>query len=143
MFTRLGIDRLESNSLVAKELQKLLKIPIDNYNNLLTVLQLQHYAALMQQLDYNGRKLLSIYILNNALDSETIITSQEQVEQALSLVSTLISDQSDQPKEEFDLEELSEEQGLLARFIHQFKSNVADQQYLVLSAARKVSNNNF
>lgn len=138
VFKRLGLERFESNTLVAKELQKLLKIPIDNYNNLLTVLKLQHYAELMQHLDYYGRKMLSIYILNNALDSETLITTQEQVEQALNLVKTLVSDQSDQPKGEVDLEELAEEQGLLARFIHQFKSTSADQQYLVLSAARKV-----
>ncbi|KAK5647170.1 hypothetical protein RI129_002062 [Pyrocoelia pectoralis] len=132
------MERFEANSLVGKELQKLLRIPIDNYNNLLTVLQLQHYAPLMEHLDYNGRKLLSIYILNNALDSETVITTQEQVEQALNLVSTLVSDQSDQPKIEVDIEELAEEQGLLSRFIHQFKSTSPDQQYLVLSSARKI-----
>ncbi|KAK4885950.1 hypothetical protein RN001_002221 [Aquatica leii] len=138
VFQCLGMERFESNSMVAKELQKLLKIPIDNYNNLLTVLKLQHYATLMQHLDYNGRKTLSIYILNNALDSETVITTQEQVEQALNLVSTLVSDQSDQPKVDVDLEELAEEQGLLARFIHNFKSTSADQQYLILSSARKI-----
>lgn len=124
--------------MVAKELLKLLKIPIDQYNNLLTVLKLQHYTALMQHLDYYGRKNLSIYILNNALDNETIIPSETQVESALSLVSTIVSDQSDQPNGEIDLEEMAEEQSLLARFIHQFKASTADQQYLILSGARKV-----
>lgn len=138
IFQRMGLDRLESNSMVARELSKLLKIPLDHYNNLLTVLKLQHYAGLMQHLDYPGRKLLSIYILTNALDSETIITTQEEVEQALSLVSTLVTDQNDQPSGEIDLEELSEEQSLLARFVHQFSSNVLDQQYLILITARKV-----
>ncbi|XP_031339988.1 vacuolar protein sorting-associated protein 35 isoform X3 [Photinus pyralis] len=137
VFARLGMERFEANSSVGKELQKLLRIPIDNYNNLLTVLKLQHYATLMEHLDYNGRKLLSIYILNNALESETVISSQEQVEQALNLVSTLVSDQPDQPKIEVDIEELAEEQGLLSRFIHQFKSTSSDQQYLVLLSARK------
>ncbi|KAB0805572.1 hypothetical protein PPYR_02542 [Photinus pyralis] len=138
VFARLGMERFEANSSVGKELQKLLRIPIDNYNNLLTVLKLQHYATLMEHLDYNGRKLLSIYILNNALESETVISSQEQVEQALNLVSTLVSDQPDQPKIEVDIEELAEEQGLLSRFIHQFKSTSSDQQYLVLLSARKI-----
>ncbi|GJQ66126.1 Vps35 [Trypoxylus dichotomus] len=92
----------------------------------------------MQHLDYSGRKLLSMYILTNALESETIVTTQEEVEQALNLVSTLISDQSDQPSGDIDLEELSEEQSLLARFIHQFRSNVLDQQYLILTGARKI-----
>ncbi|XP_022912925.1 vacuolar protein sorting-associated protein 35 [Onthophagus taurus] len=138
VFHRLGLERLESNSMVARELSKLLKIPLDHYNNLLTVLRLQHYAALMQHLDYNGRKTLSIYILNNALESETIIPTQEEVEQALNLVSTLITYQPDQPNGEIDLEELSEEQSLLARFVHQFKSDSPDQQYLILVAARKI-----
>lgn len=124
---------------MAKELLKLLKIPIDQYNNLLTVLKLQHYAGLMQHLDYQGRKSLSVYILSNALDNETIVPTEKQVEQALNLVSTIISDQTDQPQNELDLEELAEEQNLIARFVHQFKSPEADQQYLILVGARKVS----
>lgn len=97
----------------------------------------------MQYLDYNGRKLLTIYILNNALDSETSVTTPEQVEQALHVLETIICDQNDQPKVELDLEELGEEQCLLARFIHQFKSNSPDQQYLILSTARKVCSSFF
>lgn len=94
----------------------------------------------MEHLDYNGRKSLSIYILTNALDSETIIPTEKQVEHALSLVNTIVSDQTDQPSEEIDLEEVAEEQNLLARFIHQFKSTIPDQQYLMLVCARKVIN---
>jgi vacuolar protein sorting-associated protein 35 len=138
VFQRLGLEHLESNSLVAKELQKLLKIPLDNYNNLLIILKLKHYAGLMQHLDYAGRKMLSIYILNNALDNETVVPSQEETEQALNLLSPLVNDKEDQPLGEVDLEELAEEQCLLARFIHQLRSNVADDQYLILTAARKV-----
>lgn len=138
IFQRLGLDHLEMNSQVAKELQKLLKIPINHYNNLLTILQLQHYSLLMQHLDYAGRKYLSIYILNNALDNETIIPTQEETEQALNLISTLITDQADQPNVEIEKEELAEEQCLVSRFIHQLKSSVPDQHYLILTAARKV-----
>ncbi|XP_068894680.1 vacuolar protein sorting-associated protein 35 isoform X2 [Tenebrio molitor] len=138
VFQRLGLEHLESNSLVAKELQKLLKIPLDNYNNLLIILKLKHYAGLMQHLDYAGRKMLSIYILNNALDNETVVPSQEETEQSLNLLSPLVNDKEDQPLGEVDLEELAEEQCLLARFIHQLRSNVADDQYLILTAARKI-----
>lgn len=139
VFQRVGLDHLELNTMVAKELLKLLKIPVDQYNNLLTVLKLQHYIALMQHLDYNGRKNLSIYILTNALENEILVPTEKQVEQALSLVISIVSDQTDQPTGEIDLEELAEEQSLLARFIHQFKSPSADQQFLILSAARKVN----
>ncbi|XP_044263699.1 vacuolar protein sorting-associated protein 35 isoform X1 [Tribolium madens] len=138
VFQRLGLEHLESNSLVAKELQKLLKIPLDNYNNLLTILKLKHYAGLMQHLDYAGRKSLSIYILNNALDNDTIVPTQEETEQALNLLTPLVNDKEEQPLGEVDLEELAEEQCLLARFIHQLKSDVADDQYLILTASRKI-----
>ncbi|XP_018329314.1 vacuolar protein sorting-associated protein 35 [Agrilus planipennis] len=137
VFQRLGLEKVESNSSVGKELQKLLKLPVDNYNNLLTLLKLKHYPALLQHLDFYGRKYLSIYILSNALEHETVIPTQEQVEQALTLLTTVISDQSDQPKIEVDLEELAEEQSLLARLVHQFMSDIPDQQYLILTSARK------
>lgn len=135
----MGLEHLETNPPVAKELMKLLKIPVDNYNNILTVLKLHHYVDLMKHLNYYDRKSLSVYILNNILDNETIIPTQEHVEQALQLVSTLVMDQNDQPSTEIDLEELGEEQSLLARFIHQFKSDIHDQQYLILTGARKVN----
>lgn len=93
---------------------RLMKIPIDNYNNLLTVLELQHYATLMAYLSYQDRKNLAIYLLNNALDNDTVIPTPEQAEQALGLASSLITDQSDQPTG-LDPDELAEEQSLLAR----------------------------
>lgn len=136
---RLGLDHLESNGQVARELQKLLKIPLDNYNDLLVVLQLKHYAGLMQHLDYAGRKSLSIYILNNALENETVISTPDESEQALTLLATLINNQGDQPQNvEVDLEELAEEQCLLARFIHQMRAEKSDDQYMILTAARKI-----
>lgn len=138
IFQRLGIEHVAAHSAVARELQKLLKIPLDNYNNISVVLKLTHYAALMQHLDYFGRKSLNIYILNNALDNETVISTAEEAEQALTLLSTLVSDKNEQAIGELDMDELAEEQCLLARFIHQLKSDVADDQYLILTAARTV-----
>ncbi|XP_060536542.1 vacuolar protein sorting-associated protein 35 [Cylas formicarius] len=140
MFQRLGIEHLEYHSSVAKELQKLLKIPLDTYNNLIQILKLKHYAGLMQHLDYHGRKSLSIYILSNALENETVVPSPEETEQALTLLGTLVFDKSDNAGE-VDMEELAEEQSLLARFIHQLKSDVLDEQYRILNTARKILGN--
>lgn len=135
----MGIEHVDTHSPVARELQKLLKIPLDNYNDLLKILKLNRYAALMQHLDYHGRKSLNIYILTNALENDTVVPSAEEAEQALTLLSTLVSgDKDGHPIGELDMEELAEEQCLLARFVHQLKSNVADDQYLILTAARKV-----
>ena len=73
------ISSLEHGSPVSKELMRLMKIPVDSYNNILTVLQLQHFGPLFEYFDYQSRKVMSSYIIANALDNETCIPTQEQV----------------------------------------------------------------
>ncbi|KAJ9581751.1 hypothetical protein L9F63_003820 [Diploptera punctata] len=137
IFQKLNIERIEYNSAVSRELTRLMKIPVDNYNNLLTVLQLQHYAPLLDLFDYQGRKNVAAYLVTNALDNETLVPTQEQVDAVLTMLSSLIQDQADQPPGEEDPEDFAEEQGLLGRFIHHLRSEIPDQQYLILSTARK------
>ncbi|XP_020284826.1 vacuolar protein sorting-associated protein 35 isoform X1 [Pseudomyrmex gracilis] len=137
IFQKQNVDKLEYNSAVSRELVRLMKIPVDNYKNILTVLKLEHYAPLLDYFDYEGRKSLAIYIITNILDNETLIPTQEQVDAILSMVSPLVQDQPDQPIIEEDPEDFAEEQGLLGRLIHHFKSETPDQQYMILSAARK------
>lgn len=71
--------RVEYNTPVSKELLKLLKIPVQYYNNILTVLELKHFGSLMNFCDYASRKSMSCFLVNNALDNETYIPTQEQV----------------------------------------------------------------
>jgi vacuolar protein sorting-associated protein 35 len=137
IFHRLSLDHVEMASGVSRELTRLLKIPVDNYNNVLTLLKLEHFGPLLEYFDFNARKTMSIYIVNNTLDNETIISTPEQVDAVLSLVSPLIQDQSDQQQEEMDPDDFLEEQGLMGRFIHLLQADNTDQQYLVLNAARK------
>jgi len=56
-----------------------MKLPIDNYNNVLTLLKLEHFGPLFEYFDYQARKTMSIYIINNALDNDTVISTSEQV----------------------------------------------------------------
>lgn len=58
---------------------KLMKIPVDNYNDVLTLLKLEHYQPLFDYFDFPARKMLSTYIINNALDNDTPITLIDQV----------------------------------------------------------------
>ncbi|KAK9309666.1 hypothetical protein QLX08_000861 [Tetragonisca angustula] len=101
IFQKQNVDKLEYNSAVSRELVRLMKIPVDNYKNILIVLKLEHFAPLLDYFDYE------------------------------------VQDQPDQPNIEEDPEDFAEEQGLLGRLIHHFKSETADQQYMILSAARK------
>lgn len=70
---------IATSSAVSKELTRLLKIPVDTYNNLLMVLQLKHFPPLFEYFDFESRKSMSCYVLSNTLDCNTIMVSQEQV----------------------------------------------------------------
>nr|XP_002740147.1 PREDICTED: vacuolar protein sorting-associated protein 35 [Saccoglossus kowalevskii] len=137
IFNRLNLERLESSSAVCKELSRLLKIPVDNYNNLLTVLQLKHFAPLFEFFDYESRKIMAAYVINNALENSLYIPTQEQTDAVLTLVAPLVQDQNDQPQEEEDPEDFSEEQNMMGRFINLLISDDADQQYMILTTSRK------
>ncbi|XP_033104748.1 vacuolar protein sorting-associated protein 35-like [Anneissia japonica] len=137
IFQKMSVEKLKSNSPVCKELTRMLKIPIDTYNNILTVLELKSYGGLFEFLDYEPRKAISMYIINNALDHNTMVVNQEAVDGILGLVSTLVKDQEDQPEEPDDPEDFAEEQGMMGRFINLLNADNPDQQYLILNAARK------
>lgn len=72
-------SRLKYGTAVSKELMHLLKIPIDVYQNLLTVLELKHFGPLFKYFDYHGRKTMSAFLINSALENDTKILTPEQV----------------------------------------------------------------
>ena len=70
---------MDKNNAVSKELTRLLKIPVDSYNNIITLLQLEYFAPLFEYFDYSSRKEMSLYVVNNAVESALKIPTQEQV----------------------------------------------------------------
>lgn len=78
---------------------RLLKIPVDNYNNVLTILKLKHFAPLFDYFDFGTRKEMAMYVINNALDNDTFVPSQEEVDSVLQLAAPLVMEQDDQPSE--------------------------------------------
>lgn len=70
--------RIEYNTNVWKELMRLLKLPVDHYKDILTVIQLENYAPLLDYLDYAGRKTIAVYLITSVLDNGTLISTQEQ-----------------------------------------------------------------
>ncbi|XP_022818271.1 vacuolar protein sorting-associated protein 35 isoform X1 [Spodoptera litura] len=132
-----GKTHLEHNTAVFKELMKILKLPADHYKNILTLIKLQNYSPLIRHLNHPGRIMIAVHLINDVLETDCLISTPEDVESVLSMLDVLVKDQPDQPTAEPDVEDFMEEQGLLARLIHHFKSDSADRQYLILSAARK------
>ncbi|KAI4829731.1 hypothetical protein KUCAC02_001404 [Chaenocephalus aceratus] len=78
IFNKLNLEHIATSSAVSKELTRLLKIPVDTYNNVLTVLQLKHFPPLFEYFDFESRKSMSCYVLSNTLDFNTTILAQEQ-----------------------------------------------------------------
>jgi len=141
LFENADISVIEHRTPVGRELEKLLKIPIDSYNDVLIVLNLEHFIPLLTFFDYSGRREMSSYLVNNVIENYTCIPTSERVDTILTIISTLVQDQKDGPAAEKirseDLEEFTEEQSLMARLVHQFQAGDLDEQYLMLSVARK------
>ena len=85
--------RVEYLTPVGRELEKLLKIPINNFNDILTVLRLAHFAPLLRLFDFDGRKALAVFIAENVLENSTTIPTSEQVDTILDLLAPLVADQ--------------------------------------------------
>nr|CAG4649078.1 EOG090X00QE [Scapholeberis mucronata]SVE93443.1 EOG090X00QE [Scapholeberis mucronata] len=136
---KIAVEKVDFDSPLGKELNRLLRMPVSHYNSLVTLLQLPHFGQVLQRLDYNGRKSIALHLVNNALDNETYITTQEHVDAVLSMLAPLICDQPDQVLVGQDAEDFAEEQNLMARLIHLLAAEESDldQQYRMLTSARK------
>ncbi|XP_015750716.1 PREDICTED: vacuolar protein sorting-associated protein 35-like [Acropora digitifera] len=131
IFSKLNLSHMDKNNAVSKELTRLLKIPVDSYSNILTLLKLEYFAPLFEYFDYSSRKEMALYVVTNAVESALKIPTQEQVDAALNLVSTLVCDQEDQPSEPDDPEDFVDEQSLVGKFVTLLQGDTPDQQYLV------------
>lgn len=137
-------------------LLNLLLAPINNYYTVLTLLALPNYSALLSVQPFQTRRSIAHAIVSSILKNETIIETPNEVNCVLDLCSVLTRDQKDATLSSpfsgltggrntrsgsvplmMDPEEFAEEQGWLARIIHLFKSDDPDNQFVLLSTARK------
>jgi vacuolar protein sorting-associated protein 35 len=133
----LNMSCINQSLSVNQELSRLLRICIDFYNNILTILNLKYFPKLLTKFDYQSRKSLSLYLVMNILDNETLIPTDDHADNILEMLSPLIKDQEDQPADGLDADDFAEEQGIVGRFIHLLKSEHLDMQYKILQVARK------
>uniref|UniRef100_A0A1B0GA98 Vacuolar protein sorting-associated protein 35 n=1 Tax=Glossina morsitans morsitans TaxID=37546 RepID=A0A1B0GA98_GLOMM len=136
------VDKVISHMLsVNQELSRLLRICVDFYNNVLTIIQLNNFCPLLDKFDHTSRKTLALYLVMNILEYETLIPTADEADAVLNLIAPLIKDDEELASrndvEISDLEEFAEEQGIVARFVHLMKSEEPDMQYKILQVARK------
>lgn len=126
----------KTNTAAGKQLIRLLTICVSNYNDVLTLLNLEHYALLLPFLSYDGRKQVANEIIQNALTNGTLIPDAALASKLLDLISPLVRDEEDQPSSR-DEDDFVTEQHAVARLAHLFANPVLDGQYQLLVAIRK------
>jgi len=135
VFGKRGTDTVNSGTVLCREMSNLLQMPIDVYNNILTVLKLENYGPLFDHFDYNARQKMATNVVSNILENKTVIDTPELTDALMLLVAVLIQDQADQPNGEFDEETFAEEQSLVGRLVHLLFSSSPDEHYFILKKA--------
>lgn len=76
----LRVERIDAATPVGRELKRLLQLPVDFYSNVIRLLELSEpFAQLLGFFDFEGRRTLACYFLNNALENATVFVNQQQV----------------------------------------------------------------
>jgi vacuolar protein sorting-associated protein 35 len=123
-------------------LAALLLAPINSYQSVLTLLAIPNYAPLLILQPFPTRRSIAHSILSSVLKNETIVETPEDVDGILGLCHVLIKDQPDvgssgsqtgrRPGAHLmEREEMSEEQGWVARMVHLFRAESLSVQYEV------------
>mgnify|MGYP001579303170 CR=1 FL=1 len=137
----------------------LLLAPITSYLTVLTLLALPSYQALLLVQPFATRRSIAHAIVASILKNETVIESPEDVKGVLDLCHVLVRDQRDRAlpnsaglgptrpgqqlggggrgQQQYDVEEMAEEQGWIARMVHLFRSDDLEVQFKLLQMGRK------
>uniref|UniRef100_A0A915PJP0 Glucuronosyltransferase n=1 Tax=Setaria digitata TaxID=48799 RepID=A0A915PJP0_9BILA len=134
VFIKFKLLRAPYNSTVGREIMKILRIPVDQYNDIDKLLQLEHYGDVLKLMDYRGRTQAAAYVLQKM---DAVLTTMEAVEKLLNLIEPLLVDQEDQPDDLGTNEDFADEQALVSRFVNLIHAPTTDQQFLIISTVRK------
>ncbi|GAQ84640.1 VPS35B VPS35 homolog B [Klebsormidium nitens] len=121
-----------------KAIVALLSEPLAQYGDVVTVLQLGHYGQLMATLEFETNKVMAVLVIQSILKNGTRIGDCARVEALFQLLQELIRDGEDAPPvDQLDQEDFAEEQNLVARLLHVLVNDDPEEQFKILSAARK------
>ncbi|KAI1700562.1 vacuolar protein sorting-associated protein 35 domain-containing protein [Ditylenchus destructor] len=141
LFKKMEISSVTFNSVIGRELVKLLKIPLDHYKNVINLLRLENYGDVLAAFDYKGRTHVASAIINSMIEHETVVEEEEHVEKIFSIITSLLVDQADQPKDSsldaMALEDFEEEQNLVAKLVHLIYNEDLETHFKLLNKIRK------
>lgn len=74
---------------VGRELIKLLKLPVENYSSCLSIFEIDTYKDVLNLLNYRGKTQVCTFIIQRIIETDSFITSEEEVEKVGEQLSTL------------------------------------------------------
>ena len=135
------------NTRVVKGVMALLRSPLENYHNVLTVLALESYPLLFDFLTLADRRRACLEVVKAVIDDGVLVPTPEHVDALLRLVSPLLieqegenspeGDEGDEDDDDFDPQAFAEEQNLVGSLVHLFKSRAAATDLVILVTVRK------
>ncbi|EDQ86414.1 uncharacterized protein MONBRDRAFT_28281 [Monosiga brevicollis MX1] len=132
-----GLSNIEAASAVSNELVKLIKLPVNKYKDINTVLKLKHFTAFLPSFAFATRNEIAVSVLRKMSERGDTLQLVEEIEPMLALLQPLTEDQKDCPSDFWDEEEFASEQGLLCAFVAQLRPDARDVHFQILSALRK------
>jgi len=127
----------KSKQSCVKQMLALLNSPLDSFQNIITVLKLEHYPALMQYLSPENKKKVAIDIARTCTEFPVAIPTADQVNKLLELIAPLIKDETEAAATTPDDEDFETEQNLVASLVHLFDTENAEQLFAMYVTARK------
>ena len=70
---------VESSTIASRELIRLMKVPVETYSDILQILKLENYQRAMDLLDFQGRKLVALHVVQSVVDMGVLVPSADEV----------------------------------------------------------------
>lgn len=67
-----------------------MKVPVDSYEDTLTILRLQNFSRVFELFDFSGRKSIALFIAQTIVDKEAYIPSADEVNYCLNFQMVLV-----------------------------------------------------
>ncbi|KAF1983733.1 vacuolar protein sorting-associated protein 35 [Aulographum hederae CBS 113979] len=128
------------------QILSLLLAPVKAYSSLFTALALPNFVPLLHSQPYPTRRAVANEVAKSLLSNHTKISTVENLEGVLEILKVLIKEGTQQnsgypggplQRKGVETDETIEEQGWLARLVHNIHSTNNDTQFQLLQAARK------
>ncbi|XP_010515537.1 PREDICTED: vacuolar protein sorting-associated protein 35C [Camelina sativa] len=121
----------------AKQIVAFLSAPLEKYNNVVTILKLTNYPRVMEYLDHETNKAMTIIIVQSVLKNNTHIATADEVDALFELAKGLIKDFDGTIDNEIDEEDFQEEQNFVARLVHKLYSDDPEEMSKIIFTVRK------